>query len=405
MFQLLINKSRYSSAIYETTGNVPQKATYAKNCILLHYHLSDLMSNMQNQIQQLEDELMRLKAKVEQTAIFQQEKDRLENEYQSSQKRFRTIFEESAIGKKIIDDQLHIIKVNKALLQVLGYSEHEMLGKLITDFSHPDFVKQWKKLQQKLWTTDMSSFNFDTCLIRKDGSTIWAHITTILIEDNGGLLGYTILEDISERKEVERLRDIVREQEQRQKIAEAILNTQEEERKRVGERLHNGLGQLLYSVSLSLNLVKVGPTSDQPGNEEALKYSRQLLTDCIQECRRISHDLVPAMLEEHGLKGAVEDICRQLTGSVIFDARIRGLAKRIDNFLEVAIYRMIQELMINIIKHAEASRQILESLEDHAIFTTDLKGRVSSWNTGAGKLLGYSEEEIIGQPVSLVFTP
>lgn len=101
---------------------------------------------MKDAINQLEYELARLRAQVEQTASFQAEKDRLEAEYQRSQQRFRTIFEESVIGKKIIDDQLRIVQANKALLKMLGYDESEMLGRLITDFAHPDFVAHWKKL-------------------------------------------------------------------------------------------------------------------------------------------------------------------------------------------------------------------------------------------------------------------
>lgn len=313
------------------------------------------MLKKQNRINELECEIMRLKAQMEQTAIFQQDKDRIENEYLQSQIRFRTVFEESVIGKKIIDDQLRIIKVNKALLRILGYREEEMLGKQITDFCHPDFVAHWKKMQHTIWTTNMASFSFDTRPVKKNGITVWVHVTTILIEDNSEKLGYTILEDISERKELERLRDLFQEQEQRQKIAETILNTQEEERRRVAESLHNGLGQLLYGVKLSLAKIDLKETGDLVENRRALQYTDALLADSIKECRRISHDLTPLMLEEHGLKDAVKDICCQLSGHVRFDNCIVGLIQRIDRFLEVAIYRIIQELMLNIVKHAEAS--------------------------------------------------
>jgi PAS domain S-box-containing protein len=260
------------------------------------------MKNTQDQLKKLEKEVNCLKAQAEQHTLFEAEKDRLETEFRRSQQRYKTIFEESAVGKKIIDDQLHIIKINKALLRILGYTESEMLGRLITDFSHPDFVAHWKLLQEQLWTTNIPSFNFDTCLLKKNGSTIWVHVTTILIQDNDKTLGYTIMEDISERKEVERLSNLIREQEQRQQIVETILNTQEEERRRVAESLHNGLGQLLYGVKLSLNDVKIKSSESQAGNEPALQYTERLITDCIYECRRISHDLMPAMLQEHGLK-------------------------------------------------------------------------------------------------------
>lgn len=81
------------------------------------------MLNTLDKINQLENELSRPRAQVEPTAIFQAEKDKLQDDYQRSQKRFRTVFEESSVGKRIIDDQLRIIKVNKTLLQILGYSE------------------------------------------------------------------------------------------------------------------------------------------------------------------------------------------------------------------------------------------------------------------------------------------
>lgn len=196
----------------------------------LSKHTSTLtysMSQEQARIEQLENEVLRLKEQVAQTAVFQQEKKRFEDEYQHSQKRFRTIFEQSVIGKKIIDDQLQIVKINKALLDILGYREEEILGGRITDFSHPDFLQHWKNLQKELWTTDMPSFSFDTCLIKKDGSTAWVSITSILIEDQGKTLGYTIAEDIWERKEMEKLQRLINEQEQRQQIAETVLNTQE----------------------------------------------------------------------------------------------------------------------------------------------------------------------------------
>lgn len=300
---------------------------------------------------QLLDEIARLNAQIAQTAIFQNEKDRLEKEYQISQQRFKKVFEESAVGKKIIDDQLRIIKVNKSFLDITGYSESEMLGRLITDFSHPDFVENWKALQHELWTIDMSSFHFEACLIKKNGEETWVSITSILIEDNGKMLGYTVLKDISNGRQ-ERLQRISQEQEHRQQIAEIILNTQEDERRRVAERLHNGLGQVLFAAKLSLSHLKC----DQPENKPALKYTEKLLSDCIQECRRISHNLTPVLLEEFGLKKTVEDVCNQMSGAVIFTCKINGLAIRVEKFLEIAVYRIVQELMMNIVKHSEASQ-------------------------------------------------
>lgn len=233
-----------------------------------------------------------------------------------------------------------------------------------------------------MWTTDLSSFSFDTCLVRKDGASIWVHVTTIIIEDNGGRLGYTILEDISARKELERVLKLVKEQEQRQQIAETILNTQEEERRRIAESLHNGLGQLLYGVKLSLSQLI------QPGNEEALRYSEELITESIIECRRISHDLMPAVLMEEGLKVAVETICEQLNGEVKFSSRINGLTPRLPSFLGLAIYRIIQELLMNIIKHARADKADIQLEADESAITIRVRDNGQGFDATPGQTKG-----------------
>ncbi|GAA4083502.1 PAS domain-containing sensor histidine kinase [Mucilaginibacter panaciglaebae] len=162
------------------------------------------MSARNKKIHDLEAEVRLLKAQIANTKALQLDKDQLELEYQHSQTRFRTIFDESVLGNKIIDSSLRIIKVNRALLSMLGYNEDQLIGHLMTEFAHPDVLKQWLTLQDELWALSRPSFNFDTCLIKADGSLMSCHVTTILIPDDSGTLGYTILEDITEAKDDER---------------------------------------------------------------------------------------------------------------------------------------------------------------------------------------------------------
>jgi two-component system sensor histidine kinase VicK len=127
----------------------------------------------------------------------------LEQEYQESQQRFRTIFEQSTFGNKIISSDLNITQVNKALETMLGYSKEELVGTKILAYSHPDYTNRWYKLQKNLWKKQLPSFRIETCLVRKDGSTIWCSVTSILFQDEGKTLGYTILKDITKRKSAE----------------------------------------------------------------------------------------------------------------------------------------------------------------------------------------------------------
>ena len=122
------------------------------------------------------------------------------SKYQNSQTRFKTIFEHSRLGNKVITSDLKIIQVNAAMVKLLGYKNKEdIIGKQILDFSPKENHKHWQTLQDKLWKKSTPSFGLETTLIKKDGTIIWCQITSILFPDQGESLGYTIIEDITDK--------------------------------------------------------------------------------------------------------------------------------------------------------------------------------------------------------------
>ncbi|MGI4742649.1 MAG: PAS domain-containing sensor histidine kinase [Janthinobacterium lividum] len=126
-------------------------------------------------------------------------------QYEQSQVRFRTVFENSPLGQKIITPDLMIRQVNAAVVAMLGYtSPEELIGHRILEFAHPQFRADWHHLQVQLWEHKLPHFSLETCLVRADGSSFWCQVTSVLFPDEGAELGYTILEDISERKGLEK---------------------------------------------------------------------------------------------------------------------------------------------------------------------------------------------------------
>jgi two-component system sensor histidine kinase VicK len=124
--------------------------------------------------------------------------------YEQSQARFRTVFENSPQGKKIIGPDLNILQANQALANQLGLPSPEVLvGRRILEFAHPHHLNDWNVLQEKLWDQHLPSFSLETSLVRPDGSSFWCQVTSVLFPDGNQLLGYTTLEDISERKKAE----------------------------------------------------------------------------------------------------------------------------------------------------------------------------------------------------------
>lgn len=157
---------------------------------------------LENQL--LRDEIIALKS----SRAFTAAKKHKQQLYQHTQDRFRTVFETSPLGNKIISPALQILQVNMAMVKLLGCkSKSDILGKKILDFSPPECHKDWQLLQEKLWSNASPSFSLETCLRRKDGIKVWCQVTSILFADHGQTLGYTIIEDITEKRELRSQRE------------------------------------------------------------------------------------------------------------------------------------------------------------------------------------------------------
>ncbi|UOQ74107.1 PAS domain-containing sensor histidine kinase [Hymenobacter cellulosilyticus] len=152
------------------------------------------------QVQALQQKNTRLRQ--QKTAAEEQQVE--QQRYERSQERFRTVFENSPMGQKIIDPDLRIRQANQALATMLGLKNPKKVeGRRIIEFAHPDFVQDWATLQEQLWAHKKPWFALETCLVRVDKSSFWCRVTSVLFPDEEGELGYTSLEDITERKEME----------------------------------------------------------------------------------------------------------------------------------------------------------------------------------------------------------
>ncbi|WP_310395414.1 PAS domain S-box protein [Hymenobacter sp.] len=139
---------------------------------------------------------------------------------------------------------------------------------------------------------------------------------------------------------------------QQQEVLAAILITQETERKRIAEALHNGLGQLLYATKLSLE--GRGGVPAQP------RESLRLLEEAIKATRTISFELTPGILEDFGLRTALEELVKRIAPARLpVRLHLGDLERRLPPRVEIAVYRMVQELLNNVMKHAQATEAVV----------------------------------------------
>jgi len=157
---------------------------------------------------------------------------------------------------------------------------------------------------------------------------------------------------------------------QQREILNAIMMTQEQERERIGESVHNGVAQLLYGVQTRLQLLKV----NTPDDEKQLKTILNIVSDAINDTRRIAFELVPAVLKDYGIEVGLNELIRKIVkGNPVVSLELSGITE-LPEKLEFAIYRIVQELLNNIIKHSgatEASVIIKQHLNSISMIVTD----------------------------------
>jgi two-component system NarL family sensor kinase len=138
-------------------------------------------------------------------------------------------------------------------------------------------------------------------------------------------------------------------------LLSASIKMQEEERKRLAADLHDDAGPLLATVRLYLNENLVN--QDKSSQLQSIIQARQIIDDTIMLIRNISHDLMPPTLKNFGLESAVNDLISKISGSgsVNASSRFHDYRERLKPEKELVVFRIMQELINNILRHSGAS--------------------------------------------------
>ena len=143
-----------------------------------------------------------------------------------------------------------------------------------------------------------------------------------------------------------------------------VINGQEAERSRIARDLHDGLGGLFSTVKMYFSTLEHEHSSLK--ENELFKKSYSLVDSASVEIRRIAHNMMPEVLIKMGLINAVKDLADNISAGRLLNVSLEthGMSKRLDAHTEIMLYRIVQELFNNIIKHAQAREVIVQFIRD-----------------------------------------
>ena len=294
-----------------------------------------------------------------------EEKERLvaEKDLRESEERYRLLAENVTDVIWTVDMNIEITFVSSSIRLLLGLTPAEAaeLGtkNLLTPASYELAVNTIHEevvlaTQEPVDLTRSRSIELE--MIHKGGFTIWAEVKFTFLRDLEGqpvgLVGVT--RDITERK---RMEEALKNSERRlHYLTSQLLTTQERERKRISHELHDDMGQSLMVLKMQMRAVERKLPPDlrdaMDGFSDALNY----VDSIIDNIRRISQDLRPSILEDMGLSTALrrlfDEFCKRQ--EIEYSLDMDDIENSFSPEAEINIYRIIQEVLTNIGKHAQA---------------------------------------------------
>ncbi len=336
----------------------------------------------------LKDHLGRLGPAVERAlreAAARRERLRAEEALRESEQRYRLLVKSlpAVVYRGYFDGAVDFIDDKVEVLT--GYPRAEFDSRRLrwTDLVAPQDREYFKEaFLRGLKTT--RSFLREYRVRRKDGRLLWIQDRGQIICNSAGRVEYVsgVFFDITPSKESEAA---LKESEQRLRfLTNQLLTAQERERKRISMELHDELGQSLTVLKLQTRAIQRNLVEGQEQLQEDCAGLLQYLDGVIDNVRRLSRDLSPAILEDLGLTSAllylIDGVSKHYQVSHSFE--IAELNELFPAEAQIIIYRIFQECLTNISKHAQASEVSLWIRENHGLVSLILEDNGKGFDVG-----------------------
>ncbi len=183
------------------------------------------------------------------------------------------------------------------------------------------------------------------------------------------LLGFIYYKNYQNKQKVKLQKAILHQQDLATK---AVMNAEDNERKRMATHLHDGIGQLLSAVNMNVSVIE-DYKEDENAFTKILEKTKNILDEAIADVRTLSHQIMPNMLIKNSLSKALQSLIEKTTTPKLhISLKMEGLDDDIDQNIQVVLYRTIQECINNTIKHSEAKTVNVSILQNERSIKTEI---------------------------------
>jgi PAS domain S-box-containing protein len=300
------------------------------------------------------------------------------DELRASQERWRLVFENSAIGIVAAEPPPgKIVEANRAFQELVGYTNQELMMLSYRDITHEADIARGEEVIQQLLSGTKGEVQLEKRYRHKDGRFIWVRATGTVVPGSDRSPRYLLglVEDITDRKTAQQELDAS--VSQLRALAGRLMQAQDDERRRIAQMLHETTAQDL--AALKMHLARLNRTASHliETDRAALTESISLAEQSITEIRTLSYLLHPPFLDEAGLLSALRWYAAGFAerSAIQVDLDLPESFERLPLDTETALFRIVQESLINIHRHAGSETARIRLRRDAETLVLEIEDR------------------------------
>ncbi len=301
------------------------------------------------------------------------------------------IFEYAPDTMIVVNSDGRIARANAQVSRVFGYNPDELIGQPVEILVPNRFMEHHSaNLENHIADAYLPPVGAGLVLhgLRKDGSEFPIEIMLSPVSAADGEMVISVIRDITRRTKDE---EALREYAERMKVlSQKLIDIQESERRRIALELHDQIGQILTGLKLKLEMLARTPAEESPAQ---FNEAQEMVNELLFRTRELSLDLRPATLDHLGLLSALLRHLRHYTSqtNVAVDFQHDGLdGTRFDPELETAAFRIVQEGLTNIARHAETEKAKVRIWAGEHTLTIEIEDNGKGFDPSAAMAVGQS---------------